>query len=408
MMNELTLERRIPAARDRVFAAWTQPELLRRWSAPEGLTIEDGATDLRVGGGWRVVMAEPDGTRHEAFGTYREIAAPERLAYTHAWKSDAGASPETVLTIELEPEADGTRLVLTQAGFPSPESRDGHRDGWSSALDHLQALFASTDAASAGAAQETAVSTAGRFVWYDLLTTDARAAKAFYTAVAGWAVLPFGEDPNGYAVWAAGDTPIGGVMEYPPAPPHWMAHISVDDVDAAARRAEELGGRVQSPPSDIPNVGRFAIVADPQGASFSLFRANQQGSAPDGQLPGGIGWRELHTTDHDGVWPFYRDLFGWKEASTLDMGAPGTYRIFRHPADADDACLGGTFNGAALESKPPHWLYYINVDSMDGALARIRAHGGKLLEGPMPVPGGGQSAHCMDPQGARFAIFSLK
>jgi hypothetical protein len=403
MMNELTLERRIPAARDRVFAAWTQPELLRRWSAPEGLTIEDGATDLRVGGGWRVVMAEPDGTRHEAFGTYREIAAPERLAYTHAWKGADGSSPETVLTVELKPEGDGTRLVLTQAGFPSPESRDGHREGWSSALDNLQTLFPASDSASGTAAE--AASTSGRFVWYDLLTTDAEAAKAFYAAVVGWTVQSWGE--GSYAVWLAGETQIGGVMEYPPAPPHWMAHISVDDVDAAARRAEELGGTIQSPPADIPNVGRFAVIADPQGASFSLFRPNGEVMVPDGKLMRGIGWRELHTTDHDGVWPFYRDLFGWKEVSTFDMGEPGTYRIFRHPADPDDTYLGGTFNGAALEAKPPHWLYYINVDSMDGALARIRENGGKLLEGPMPVPGGGLSAHCMDPQGARFAIFAL-
>ncbi|HEX6370829.1 MAG TPA: SRPBCC domain-containing protein [Longimicrobium sp.] len=403
-MNELTLERSIPAARDRVFAAWTQPELLRRWSAPEGLTIQDGATDLRVGGGWRVVMAEPDGTRHEAFGTYRRIDAPERLEYTHAWKAVGGSSAETVLTVQLTPEADGTRLVLTQAGFPSPESRDGHREGWSSALDNLQTLF---PAGSSGAAQEPAASTRGRFVWYDLLTTDAEAARAFYTVVVGWTVQPFGEGPEAYALWLAGGTQVGGVLEYPPAPPHWMAHISVDDVDAAARRAEELGGRIQSPPTDIPNVGRFAIVADPQGASFSLFSPNARAAVPDGQLVGAVGWRELHAADHDGVWPFYRDLFDWREVSTFDMGAPGSYRIFRHPADPEDGYLGGMFDGAALESKPPHWLYYINVDSMDGALGRIRENGGRLLEGPMPVPGGGQSAHCLDPQGARFAIFSL-
>jgi predicted enzyme related to lactoylglutathione lyase/uncharacterized protein YndB with AHSA1/START domain len=405
-MNELTLERTIPAARDRVFAAWTQPELLRRWSAPEGLTIEDGATDLRVGGGWRVVMAEPDGTRHEAFGTYREISAPERLEYTHAWKSDGGSSPETVLTVELKPEADGTRLVLTQAGFASPESRDGHREGWSSALDNLQTLFPSTDDASART-EKAPASTAGRFVWYDLLTTDAEAAKAFYTAVVGWTVQPFGDEAGGYAVWLAGDTQIGGVMEYPPAPPHWMAHIAVDDVDAAARRAEELGGRIQSPPTDIPNVGRFSIIADPQGASFSLFRPNGEAAVPDWQMQGAVGWRELQTTDYDRGWAFYRQLFGWKEATTYDMGESGTYHTFRHVDDSGDAQLGGIFDGAAREGTPPHWLFYVNVDSMDGALARIREHGGRLLAGPMPVPGGGQSAHCMDPQGARFAIFSL-
>ncbi|HYR08746.1 MAG TPA: SRPBCC domain-containing protein [Longimicrobium sp.] len=408
-MNELVLERKIPAARDRVFAAWTQPELLRRWSAPAGLTIEDGDTDLRVGGGWRVVMAEPDGTRHEAFGTYREVAPPERLAYTHAWKGEGGSSPETVLTVELKPEADGTRLVLTQAGFPSPESRDGHREGWSSALDNLQTLFPSDGASSSPASTEAPEPAAsGRFVWYDLLTTDAEAAKAFYTAAVGWTVQPFGDDSRGYAVWLAGETRVGGVMEYPPVPPHWMAHVAVDDVDAAARRAEALGGRIQSPPADIPGVGRFAIIADPQGASLSLFAPNEAATVPEWTQVGAVGWRELHTTDHDGVWPFYRDLFGWTEATTFDMGASGTYRIFRHPSDAEDAQMGGMFNAAAEEGKPPHWLFYVNVDAMDAALARIREHGGTLLAGPMPVPGGGRSAHCLDPQGARFAIFSLE
>jgi uncharacterized protein YndB with AHSA1/START domain len=142
-MIELTLEQEIPAAPERVFSALTEPEQLRRWSAPEGLAVVDGDTDLRVGGGWRVVMAAPDGARHEAFGTYREIRAPERLVYTHAWRQGGGSSPETVLTVELRPEGDGTRLLFTQAGFASPESRDGHREGWSSALGHLRALLQS-------------------------------------------------------------------------------------------------------------------------------------------------------------------------------------------------------------------------------------------------------------------------
>ncbi len=140
-MIELTLERTIPADRERVFAALTQPELLRRWSAPEGLTVVDGDTDLRVGGGWRVVMQEPGGARHEASGTYREVAPPERVAYTHAWRRDGGSTPETVLTVELHPKGDATRLVLTQTGFETQESRDGHREGWSSALDQLRALW---------------------------------------------------------------------------------------------------------------------------------------------------------------------------------------------------------------------------------------------------------------------------
>lgn len=140
----LRLERLIHADQARVFAAWTEPELLARWSAPEGLRIERGDADLRPGGAWSVVMVEADGTRHEAFGVYREVEPPARLVYTHAWRTGdgSGATPETLLTVEFRPEGDDTRVVLVQQGFASRESRDGHRGGWSSAMDHLEEMFA--------------------------------------------------------------------------------------------------------------------------------------------------------------------------------------------------------------------------------------------------------------------------
>jgi uncharacterized protein YndB with AHSA1/START domain len=142
---QLRLERVIRADRERVFAAWTRPEQLRAWSAPEGMTIEDGGElDLRVGGRWRAVMLEPDGTRHAAFGTYREITPPKRLVLTHAWQHEHGMTPETTLTVEFHEVPGGTRVVLTQEGFASPESRDGHVGGWSSALDNLEQLFGRT------------------------------------------------------------------------------------------------------------------------------------------------------------------------------------------------------------------------------------------------------------------------
>jgi uncharacterized protein YndB with AHSA1/START domain len=138
---QLRLERVIRADRERAFAAWTRPVRLREWSAPEGMTIADGELDLRVGGRWRVVMVESNGTRHEAFGTYREVTPPERLVYTHAWRQSGGSSPETTLTVEFLEVSGGTRVVLTQEGFTSPQSRDGHIGGWSSSLDQLERLF---------------------------------------------------------------------------------------------------------------------------------------------------------------------------------------------------------------------------------------------------------------------------
>jgi uncharacterized protein YndB with AHSA1/START domain len=142
----LRLERLIRADRERVFAAWTRPEQLQVWSAPEGMTIPEGELDLRVSGRWRVVMVEANGTRHEAFGKYLEVTPPERLVYTHAWRREGGdgaaSTPETVVTVEFHAAVGGTRVVLTQEGFATPQSRDGHREGWASTLNRLEALFA--------------------------------------------------------------------------------------------------------------------------------------------------------------------------------------------------------------------------------------------------------------------------
>lgn len=138
----LRIERVIHASRERVFAAWTTPELLQQWSAPEGLTVPEGGMDFRVGGAWHVIMEEKDGTRHHAFGTYREITPPERLVYTHAWKTPERITPETLLTVEFHEEGDSTRIVMTQVGFESESMKEAHIGGWSSALDQLEGVFA--------------------------------------------------------------------------------------------------------------------------------------------------------------------------------------------------------------------------------------------------------------------------
>lgn len=133
----LRLERTIRAPRERVWDAWTQPEQLQRWSAPEGLEIPEGDMDLRVGGRWRVVMQDPEsGKRFIAVGTYREVTRPERLVYTHSWTTDEHPV-DTLLTVEFHDEGESTRVVLTQEGFATVGSRDGHEQGWASTLDRL-------------------------------------------------------------------------------------------------------------------------------------------------------------------------------------------------------------------------------------------------------------------------------
>jgi uncharacterized protein YndB with AHSA1/START domain len=139
------LEKTIRTTPARAFAAWTEAEQLRKWSAPEGMTLGEGELDLRVGGRFSIVMKEPNGTRHTAFGVYREITPPTRLVYTHAWLDNdghgPGSSPETIVTVEFKAEGDRTRVVLTQTGFGNEASREGHRAGWSSVLDRLQKML---------------------------------------------------------------------------------------------------------------------------------------------------------------------------------------------------------------------------------------------------------------------------
>ncbi len=245
----------------------------------------------------------------------------------------------------------------------------------------------------------------GRFDWYDLMTTDVAAAKSFYSKTIGWKTKKW--DHDNYEMFIAGEQPIGGVIALSDdskkqgAPPSWMAHIETDDVDATAKKAEQLGGRVRHPPTDIPTVGRFAVLTDPQGATFAVFKPlNPMNDAP--RKAGFVSWHELNTTDYQAAWKFYSELFGWKNTSSMDMGPElGAYWMFG--LDSQNT-MGGMSNVAKQHKMPPHWLYYVSVDDIDATMASIKQNGGKILNGPMEVPGGDKIAQFMDPQGAMFAI----
>jgi predicted enzyme related to lactoylglutathione lyase len=185
-------------------------------------------------------------------------------------------------------------------------------------------------------------------------------------------------------------------------PPNWLAYVAVPDVDATAKRATELGGKLLREPEDIPTIGRFAVVADPQGAVLCAFQPGGEGAGrPEG--PPAIGefsWHELATTDHEAAFAFYSDLFGWKKGEAMDMGEMGVYQLYGR----GDLPLGGMFNRTEDMPGPPAWLYYVRVESVDDAAERVKRMGGKILNGPMDVPGGDRIVQCMDPQGAAFAL----
>jgi predicted enzyme related to lactoylglutathione lyase len=247
----------------------------------------------------------------------------------------------------------------------------------------------------------------GNFVWYDLMTTDSKAAEAFYRGVIGWSTQDSGMPDGSYTILSAGETPVGGVMPMPPearkagAAPIWFGYVGVDDVDAVAARVKQAGGMIHRAPEDIPGVGRFACVADPQGAIFNLFKGSMDRPPPQPEpgTPGHTGWRELHAGNGESAFAFYSGLFGWTKADALDMGPMGIYQLFA----IDGEPSGGMMTKTA-EEQQPFWLYYFNVDDIDAAAARVKDKGGRVDYGPQEVPGGSWIVQCVDPQGATFAL----
>jgi len=245
----------------------------------------------------------------------------------------------------------------------------------------------------------------GRFVWYDLVTPDPEAGAKFYTAVTGWGTTTWEGGPHPYTMFTRDDVPLGGItplsMMPEGTPPHWLAYVSTPDVDATAARAEELGGRVLSPPDDIPEVGRFAILGDPQGAVFAVYRSSGEAPGHDGPpRVGEFSWHELATTDHGAALAFYSELFAWDTAEAMDMGEAGTYQMYSRKG----LPLGGMFDKPAEMPGPPAWLHYIRVDDVHQGAEKLAGLGGKVINGPMEVPGGDYIAQCVDPQGAMFAV----
>ena len=248
----------------------------------------------------------------------------------------------------------------------------------------------------------------GRFVWQELMTEDTATAAAFYSKVVGWRAEPSAVDAT-YTQFGIGSAHYAGMMRLPDearasgAKSQWLPYIGAADVEATMAAAERLGGKVVRPAQDIPTVGRFAILNDPQGAAFAVFKPAHEGVAGPAEPPlGGFGWMELATSNHEAAFDFYSKLFGWQALSRMDMGPPGVYLIF----GSDDVQRGGMYKLHQERSPRPYWLAYAAVANIDAAAAAAPAAGGRIIVGPMEVPGGGRIAQVIDPSGAMFAVHS--
>ncbi|HEY5045906.1 MAG TPA: VOC family protein [Solirubrobacteraceae bacterium] len=245
----------------------------------------------------------------------------------------------------------------------------------------------------------------GTFSWTDLTTTDQAAAKAFYGDLFGWEAedMPVGEDVY-YSMQRVDGKDVAAISPQPQqqrdagVPPMWNSYISVDNVDAVADRATELGATVHAPPFDVMEAGRMAVIQDPQGAHFLLWQANRHIGAALVNAPGALSWNELASPDLDGSKAFYSSLFGWSVEPF--EGSPQPYLTIKN---------GEKNNGGIREldpqGPPPHWLVYFAIDDIDAGIAKVVQLGGAKHAGPIDI-GIAKIAVVADPQGAIFALYA--
>jgi predicted enzyme related to lactoylglutathione lyase len=242
----------------------------------------------------------------------------------------------------------------------------------------------------------------GKFVWVELNTPNAKAAQGFYGEVLGWKVQSFPMGSTNYDMIDAAGTTIGGYSPQEKGQTQWLSYLSVDDVDESAKKVAAAGGKVIDAPSDIPTVGRFSKVADPQGAVFYLFRSQQEDRPDPAPAPGHFVWNELVTRDAAKAVGFYEKLFGFTHEE-MPMPDGGKYYLLKK----DGVSRGGVMTGRDKDA-PPTWLPYFSVADADATVARSKKLGAKEYMGPTDIPNVGRFAVLGDPQGATFAVIKPK
>lgn len=258
----------------------------------------------------------------------------------------------------------------------------------------------------------------GAFIWYELMTPDADAAKSFYGSVVGWDIeaAAGSDDDMDYRMIRRSDGGFaGGVLNLSRemvaggATPAWYGYVHVPNVDAAVAAFREAGGTLHFDQC-VEGVGRMALLNDAQGAPIYVMTPEPPEHDPDVRSDvfdyakaQHVRWNELSTTDQDGAIAFYTGVFGWTQEGAMPMlfegGDMGEYSFLHH----DGGMIG------AVMRKPPampqsSWVYSIGVEDIDRALAAVSDGGGTLVHGPGEIPGGEFSAVCTDPQGVVFGL----
>lgn len=243
----------------------------------------------------------------------------------------------------------------------------------------------------------------GRFVWHELVTPAPAEGHQYYNALFHWKTARSEHHPD-YTMFATGGERIGGTVELKDGAPRWVHYIGTPDLDATIEQATGLGATVIEGPVVISDDSRYAVLNDPQGAAFALYSTSQPYGEDRTPRRGEFSWMEIAATDANEALHFYCALFGWERTAAHDMGPMGFYYLFgRNGRD-----IGGAFDKPADIPGPPGWLGYIRAKDLDDVVAKARAGGGTLINGPMEVPGGDWIAQFVDPQGAMFAVHVVK
>lgn len=243
----------------------------------------------------------------------------------------------------------------------------------------------------------------GRFVWHELMTVDSTAAHVFYNKVLGWKTQPWEHDPS-YAMFAAASGPLGGTVAQSAGAPGWIHYVGTTDLAASVQQAKNLGASVTKDITPTGGGGSYAVLTDPQGATFAMYTSDAAHGREKPAKRGEFSWHELVTTDPQAAFKFYSALFGWEKAGEHDMGPMGFYYLFGRNGNQ----LGGMFKMPAGMPGGPAWLGYVRVKDVHKVVKKVKSAGGTLTHGPMEVPGGDWIAQFTDPQGAMFAVHTAK
>ena len=246
----------------------------------------------------------------------------------------------------------------------------------------------------------------GTFCWPELATTDQKGAVAFYRSLFGWDV---NEQPIGptetYSMFRLQGKSVGAAYSMRAeerqrgVPPHWGSYVAVENADAAAKKAQELGAKVIAPPFDVMEAGRMAVLQDPTGGVFMVWQAKNHVGAEVIDDPGSLCWTELATRDSKAAETFYTSLFGW----SAKHGTDGMeYTELANRGKQQGGILPIT---PQMGNMPTAWTPYFAVNDVDATAAKAKELGGKVYMGPQDLPKVGRFAVLADPQGAVFDIF---